>query len=307
MLHVVIKCDSATIVRFRTACRADSSCGTSAFRMISWNGISRSPKRDNRSERMSSASSCTDTSFDLIASESLPVMRWHTLGTSETEFCGKSEMTVLRPMLEMSRSCSLLLIMLPQSVSTMVSTCTSFTLLTRGPRLKELKHCRNCKLKFRNSHSPLHSKILNFSILVFEQSQDSLHHFLLRLIVELDAVLLQLAHQIICGHETKIFVVGCHLEERTKGEGVIVWLADRQWIKVNGDEDDFTMKKRRKSACNRLRDSSKWECSRSAGNFNAISQNFIEMICKIFSHSIQTIETIVGEFFFFHRKSHLFQ
>lgn len=44
-------------------------------------------------------------------------------------------MTVLSPMLEMSRSCSLSETILLQSVSTMASTWCSFTLLTRGPRL----------------------------------------------------------------------------------------------------------------------------------------------------------------------------
>lgn len=48
---------------------------------------------------------------------------------------GSSAMTVFRPMLEMSLSCSLLDTMLEQRVSTIVSTWHSFTFPTRGPRL----------------------------------------------------------------------------------------------------------------------------------------------------------------------------
>lgn len=55
---------------------------------------------------------------------------------------GSSEITVLRPMLEMSRSCSLSDSMLVQSVSTMVSTWYSFTFPTSGPRLREEKPVR---------------------------------------------------------------------------------------------------------------------------------------------------------------------
>lgn len=50
---------------------------------------------------------------------------------------GSSPITVFRPMEEMSLSCSLSDSMLVHSVSTMVSTWYSFTLLTRGPRLRE--------------------------------------------------------------------------------------------------------------------------------------------------------------------------
>lgn len=48
---------------------------------------------------------------------------------------GSSPITVLRPILEISRSCSLSESMLVQRVSTIVSTWYSFTLLTKGPRL----------------------------------------------------------------------------------------------------------------------------------------------------------------------------
>lgn len=49
---------------------------------------------------------------------------------------GSSESTVFRPMPAMSRSCSLSDRMLAQRVSTMFSTWYSFTLPTRGPRLR---------------------------------------------------------------------------------------------------------------------------------------------------------------------------
>lgn len=50
---------------------------------------------------------------------------------------GSSESTVFRPMPAMSRSCSLSDRMLAQRVSTMFSTWYSFTLPTRGPRLRQ--------------------------------------------------------------------------------------------------------------------------------------------------------------------------
>lgn len=104
--------------------------------MTSWKGINKSPKRESRSARMSRASSCTETSSILIAFDNFPVIRWQTFGTSDEEFCGNSEMTVFNPMLEISRNCSLLLTMFVHRVSTIVSTWGSFTLFTRGPRLK---------------------------------------------------------------------------------------------------------------------------------------------------------------------------
>lgn len=48
---------------------------------------------------------------------------------------GSSPITVFRPMLEMSRSCSLSDSMFVHNVSTIVSTWYSFTLLTSGPKL----------------------------------------------------------------------------------------------------------------------------------------------------------------------------
>lgn len=59
--------------------------------------------------------------------------------SSPLEAGGSSPMTVFRPMLEMSLSCSLSDSMLVHSVSTIVSTWYSFTLLTRGPRLPDRK------------------------------------------------------------------------------------------------------------------------------------------------------------------------
>lgn len=52
---------------------------------------------------------------------------------------GSSAMTVFRPMLEMSLSCSLLDTMFEQRVSTIVSTWHSFTFPTKGPRLHKPK------------------------------------------------------------------------------------------------------------------------------------------------------------------------
>lgn len=49
---------------------------------------------------------------------------------------GSSPITVFRPMLEMSRSCSLSDSMFVHNVSTIVSTWYSFTLLTSGPKLR---------------------------------------------------------------------------------------------------------------------------------------------------------------------------
>ncbi len=63
---------------------------------------------------------------------------------------GSSAMTVFRPMLEMSLSCSLLETMLEQRVSTIVSTWHSFTLPTRGPRLHKPEiHYKKCWAKYK--------------------------------------------------------------------------------------------------------------------------------------------------------------
>lgn len=48
---------------------------------------------------------------------------------------GSCPMTVFRPILDMSLSCSLSLSMFEQRASTMISTWISFTLDTSGPRL----------------------------------------------------------------------------------------------------------------------------------------------------------------------------
>lgn len=66
----------------------------------------------------------------------LPVILLQTLAASGPDPNGSSDITVFRPILEMSLSCSLSETMLLHSASTMVSTWYSLTLLTKGPRLK---------------------------------------------------------------------------------------------------------------------------------------------------------------------------
>lgn len=58
------------------------------------------------------------------------------LGRLPLDAGGSSPITVFRPMLEMSRSCSLSDSMFVHSVSTIVSTWYSLTLLTSGPKLR---------------------------------------------------------------------------------------------------------------------------------------------------------------------------
>lgn len=58
------------------------------------------------------------------------------LGRLPLDAGGSSPITVLRPMLEMSRSCSLSDSMFVHNVSTIVSTWYSLTLLTSGPKLQ---------------------------------------------------------------------------------------------------------------------------------------------------------------------------
>ena len=53
---------------------------------------------------------------------------------------GNSLMTVLSPIEEMSLNCSLSAAMLEHKCSTIVSTWTSFTLVTNGPKLSISKH-----------------------------------------------------------------------------------------------------------------------------------------------------------------------
>jgi hypothetical protein len=64
-------------------------------------------------------------------------MRLQTLAARALEASGSSLITVLRPMLEISRNCSLSDTMLPQSASTIVSTWYYFTLLTNGKKKKK--------------------------------------------------------------------------------------------------------------------------------------------------------------------------
>lgn len=65
-----------------------------------------------------------------------PVILLQTLAASGPDPSGSSDITVFRPILEMSLSCSLSETMLLHSASTIVSTWYSLTLLTKGPRLK---------------------------------------------------------------------------------------------------------------------------------------------------------------------------
>lgn len=65
-----------------------------------------------------------------------PVILLQTLAARALEPSGSSEMTVLRPMLDISLSCSLSETIFPHRASTIVSTWYSLTLFTRGPRLR---------------------------------------------------------------------------------------------------------------------------------------------------------------------------
>lgn len=67
--------------------------------------------------------------------------RWEDSERSPEDVSGSSAITVFSPMLEMSLSCSLSDVMFEHSTSTIVSTWGSFTLLTRGARLKN-KHTK---------------------------------------------------------------------------------------------------------------------------------------------------------------------
>lgn len=50
------------IYLFLTACLGDDSCGKRACNIVGWKDTKRPPNRDNKSARMSSASSWTETS-----------------------------------------------------------------------------------------------------------------------------------------------------------------------------------------------------------------------------------------------------
>lgn len=81
---------------------------------------------------VSSLCCCRISHFNVTSDESRRL-------SSPDEDSGSSAITVFSPMLEMSLSCSLSDVMFEHSVSTIVSTWGSFTLLTRGARLK-IKH-----------------------------------------------------------------------------------------------------------------------------------------------------------------------
>lgn len=145
----------------RTASLWLSSWGMRASWMLPWNVIKSPPNRFSKSDKISSdsnwivTSSCWKTSrhhyintsihYELthgkiiftckMAEVKRPVIFLQIVETKDVEVGDNSAITVFRPMLEISRSCSLFEIMFEQSVSTIVSTCISFTLLTSGPRL----------------------------------------------------------------------------------------------------------------------------------------------------------------------------
>lgn len=118
---------------------------------------------------------------------------------------GSSAMTVFRPMLEMSLSCSLLDTMLEQRVSTIISTWHSFTFPTRGPRLHGPEIIVIISSRSRSEENlrekiPFDGQILHFSVFVLQEFEEHGHDFPLALLVQFDRVLLELHHQ----------VIGCH-------------------------------------------------------------------------------------------------
>lgn len=72
-----------------------------------------------------------------------PVILLQTLAANALDPKGSSEMTVLRPMLEISRNCSFSDTKLLQRFSTIVSTWYSLTLFTNGPKLKQTYNFKN--------------------------------------------------------------------------------------------------------------------------------------------------------------------
>lgn len=48
---------------------------------------------------------------------------------------------------------------------------------------------------------PFHSQVLHLAVLVLQQFEQHGHHFPLTVLVQFDAVLLQLQHQVVGGHE----------------------------------------------------------------------------------------------------------
>lgn len=63
----------------------------------------------------------------------------------------------------------------------------------------------------RGVNLPFHGQVLHFTVLVLNQFEHTLHHLLFAVIVELNGVLLQLCHEIVGGHETKVLVHRPHL------------------------------------------------------------------------------------------------
>ena len=62
--------------------------------------------------------------------------------------------------------------------------------------------------------SPFDGQVLHLSVLVLQQFEYHAHHLALRLVVQLDAVLLQLHHQVVGRHEAQVLVRGRHLKRR---------------------------------------------------------------------------------------------
>lgn len=76
---------------------------------------------------------------------SRPVIRLQTFAASALDPNGSSEITVFRPMLDISLSCSLSETIFAQRASTIVSTWNSFTLFTKGPKLKRYSSLNSFK------------------------------------------------------------------------------------------------------------------------------------------------------------------
>lgn len=163
---------------------------------------------------------------------------------SPLEAGGSSPITVFRPMEEMSLSCSLSDSMLVHSVSTMVSTWYSFTLLTRGPKLRETNApaVTDGYRRARGRHGQAHHLTARFCTSPFLSSsslriilttcQSKRHqqssgrgpaptsagstHLALAVVVQFDGIFLQLRHQVVGGHEPADRQTG-HMTRTSKG------------------------------------------------------------------------------------------
>ena len=67
---------------------------------------------------------------------------------------------------------------------------------------------------------PFDCEVLDLPVLVLHQSEHTLHHLLLAVVIKLDGVFLELGHQVIGGHESEVLVHRAHLAgEGRGGEG----------------------------------------------------------------------------------------